>query len=872
MQFRKYFLFSALVASAAALSLCQALAAAAGAPIKILREGQAKYRVLDPAKLPPGTPTGLFAAEVAGNTFELFVRNLEAQALNIELGFVDTESTAAQQHTFSIAANGTPVDANLDVWFKAGGAFKPWVMKTAFTHAGGSLTLLFTGLDKPAFVSYARLTDAGGRELAVATAKDWEKSERLTLLDSRSRPFHEVKVGEVPFYNVDHSPVGCWSSFLYGMENSGGVQVCKQPGGEATLVPNQGVIIAVKNGATERLMPFAVKQPSLPAEAVIKDKEVARVLRACTDRWEIPLGVSWNHYTPVWTMRDWEKATDAEKRRFVLPATFMQYHIDNRGGKDETQLLFSLAQASERATGLKGFDGYVVAQDSTIAVKAGDAELLSADQAKRAFGVDGATSAFCVHVPPGTEKSVTFYVVQYQPGELPQLEMPPLKFMCAALFADVNDVLKTAESSLPAVVSRCEEVDKQVASCGQDAERKFLAGDTLHSYQYNTVLLATGKNEPIWAVIEGECAFTNTFDLTVDHVFYELAMHPWTVRNELDLFTKTFSYDDELSLPGQTQRFPGGLGFCHDMGTRVKFSTHEKGAAYPRLMTQEELQNWILCAALYWKTTGDNAWLERNQDIFRRALKSMQLRDDLDPAKRDGITTYTSSIGERAGEITTYDAMDASLQHPVNSLYITVKSFACYLMLKPVFLQLGDAVLAKESAAAVEYTKKGLLSHWDENRQVFPAIFEGKSPSVIIPAIEGLVYPYVMGLKQEVAPDGPNGELISRLKTHLKTILVPGVCLDAQTGAWNLSSTSSTTWTSKVYLNQFVAESILGLITPVTGQQADRAHYAYEVLGAPAVCWTDQIYTSSHLAYGCRHYPRGVTSALWWLWPAPMGR
>ena len=155
----------------------------------------------------------------------------------------------AEQHTFSLSANGTPLDANLDVWSKAGGAFKPWVMKTTFNHAGGSLALQFAGLDKPAFVSYARITDAAGKELASGVANDWEKAERLTLLDSRSRPFRKVKVGEVPFFNVDHSPVGVWSSFIYGMENSGGVQVCKQPGGEGTLVPHQGIIIAVKNGA-----------------------------------------------------------------------------------------------------------------------------------------------------------------------------------------------------------------------------------------------------------------------------------------------------------------------------------------------------------------------------------------------------------------------------------------------------------------------------------------------------------------------------------------------------------------------------------------------------------------------------------------------
>jgi hypothetical protein len=175
--------------------------------------------------------------------------------------------------------------------------------------------------------------------------------------------------------------------------------------------------------------------------------------------------------------------------------------------------------------------------------------------------------------------------------------------------------------------------------------------------------------------------------------------------------------------------------------------------------------------------------------------------------------------------------------------------------------------LAQEVQRAEAYTAKGILSHWDETRHFFPATFDGKSDSAIIPAIEGLAYPYAMGLTNDLSFDGPNAELMQNLKAHLNTILVPGVCLDAQTAAWNLSSTSSTTWLSKVYLNQFVAENILGFKTDATGHSADSAHFAYEVLGAPAVGWTDQIYTSSHVAYGCRHYPRGVTSALWWLWP-----
>ncbi len=380
--------------------------------IHIMREGDARFSSLDPKMLPPDTSPQLFQGVLSGNSFDIFVRDLPAQSVTIELGFVDTESKGAQERTFSVSANGTPLDANLDVRTKAGGSFKPWVMKTTYAHPGGALDIQFAGLSKPAFVSYARVIDANGKAIAFGTASDWKNGERIKLVDSRSRPFRHVKVGEVPFFNVDHSPVGTWSTFVYGMEESGGVQVCKWGGGKMTLIPDQGVIIAVKNGRTERVMPFACKQTSLSKTAIISDKEVTRKLGACTDDWTIPMGVSWTHYTPVWQMKDWGTASNEEKRRFVLPVTWMQYRIDNRSGKDETRLLFSLQQPAVRAKGWTGFDGYVVEPSSSIAVKTGDAELLTQEQVKQNFGIDGATSAFCVHVPAGTQKEVTFYIAQ----------------------------------------------------------------------------------------------------------------------------------------------------------------------------------------------------------------------------------------------------------------------------------------------------------------------------------------------------------------------------------------------------------------------------------------------------------------------------
>ena len=72
----------------------------------------------------------------------------------------------------------------------------------------------------------------------------------------------------------------------------------------------------------------------------------------------------------------------------------------------------------------------------------------------------------------------------------------------------------------------------------------------IRSY-YGSTQLLEADHEPIWIVNEGEYRMMNTFDLTVDQLFYEMKMNPWTVKNELDLFMDRYSYRD-------TVRFPGG--------------------------------------------------------------------------------------------------------------------------------------------------------------------------------------------------------------------------------------------------------------------------------------------------------------------------
>jgi len=822
--------------------------------------------LIRPVEFPP-EPAATYSKRIAGASFAVVADDVPAGGLTIDLWFLDSETTAPNQRVLAVFVNGQLIEPRFDLWLAAGGTAKLFQWSFAYSHTGGRLSVSLSGIGRDAILCAVRAR-RGEEILAFSTAATITRL-RETLRDARFRPFRPVHAGEAPFFNVDHSPTGAYATFIYGMEDSGGLQ--NAPGRRAMtgdLVPHDGVIVAAKSGGVIRVMPFSAQLGGLGSGAAyLRDDEVRHALGASTDHWEMPLGVKWTHYTPYWPLPEIETADAEAKRRFSLPATWMVFEFDNRRNQSPLQFLFSLKQRDSEFKQWNDFVGYKVEKDNAIAFRKGDAQPIDAAEARRRFGVEGATSALLVEVPPGQRRSVSVIVAHFLPGPLPEFDGEPLAYSYTAFFADIGEVIAAAARLESAAVAQANRMDQLLSQSGISGERQFLAAHALHSYQFNTILRQGERSHrPLWTVLEGEYGYANTFDLTIDHVFFELAMHPWTVRNELDTFLHYFSYVDELRYPGRQERFPGGIGFTHDMGSGLNLV--QRAQQYNASMTQEELQNWILAAGLYWHATSDDAWLGRNRNILERCLRSMQARDDVDPARRDGITSMLSVLGRRDHDITTYDAMDESLQQVNDSLYIAVKSFASYLALETMFRQLGGSELAAESRAAASRTAASILRHWDAANRYFPAIFDGRSQSRILPAVEGLIYPFEMGLRREIAPDGPYATLIARLKEHVDTVLAPEQCLDPKTGGWRLSSTSQTAWQSKVYLAQFIAENILRIRDARTHGAADIAHVAYQVLGAPAVGWSDQIRHTDGTAYGGRHYPRGVTSSLWWL-PVP---
>jgi hypothetical protein len=88
---------------------------------------------------------------------------------------------------------------------------------------------------------------------------------------------------------------------------------------------------------------------------------------------------------------------------------------------------------------------------------------------------------------------------------------------------------------------------------------------------------------------------------------------------------------------------------------------------------------------------------------------------------------------------------------------------------------------------------------------------------------------------------------------------------------------SPNTWQSKMYIAQYVAEHVLGLAGNNVNGTVDQIHATIQFQNAAFQEWSDQLDgTGADLFVGSTHYPRGVTSALWWLnatnnpgYPAP---
>lgn len=722
------------------------------------------------------------------------------------------------------------------------------------------------------------------------------------------------------FYNVQHSPIGAFASFTLGFKGKrGGLGI------ELGKPADQNIYVGLqsRDGEIYEALPFfegvadasarydvekalednaggdgqgqaalsaaASGQKKMrtggkyrPSGAVLlpfADGDISRTLGAGTDTWRAG-DMTFRIYSSVRSVPDPEKAEDEAMKAAIVPAVLAELTIDNREGGFERTAFFGYegndpynAMRRLEDTGEERFGG--VGQGSMTAIACRDEgtesvlgfsmqRILETDRPSNyAFGLGG-TGAVLMTVPAGERRTFRFAVCFYRGGTV--TTGIDAWYAYTRYFGGITAVADYALSRFTELRESCLSADRWIMESGLSADQSFMLAHAIHSYYGSTQMLdADGKT--LWIVNEGEYRMMNTLDLTADQLFFELIMNPWTVRNELELFAERYSYEDQAVFPGQKELHPGGLAFTHDVGVANVFS-RPGHSAYERAgldgcfsyMSHEELVNWLCCALVYLEQTGDKEFAGAVKPVISAGFASMLNRDHPEAEKRNGLMGLDAARTEGGTEITTYDSLDASLGQSRNNIYMAGKCWAVYVALEKWFRTEGMEELSTEAGVQADKCAASIAAALTADGYI-PAIIGENNDSRIIPAIEGLVFPLFTGCREALERDGRFAVYLEALHTHLKKVLVPGVCL-FEDGGWKLSSTSSNSWLSKIYLSQFIAREVMGLEWDGQGAAADAAHVDW--LLHPELsywCWSDQILAGNIV--GSKYYPRGVTAILW---------
>ena len=604
-------------------------------------------------------------------------------------------------------------------------------------------------------------------------------------------------------------PWGRYSTFAYGYKGANcglGTSSASIPYGSG----GGGVVMALSGSGGLQALPFVGSTANIASSATFfADANVQRTLTPCTDQWNVNNGaLTLTHYTPVWKMASLATASLADQERFFLPATWMVFTISNSSAASE-DFYFGLPVSATPASYAGGaYQGFSVGE-AALAVQTGSCDLLSGSALTAALNGMSAGFAFHLSVPAGQVKSLTVVVAYYRSAVTDSRTLA--HYYYTSLFSSMDSVVDAAFAGFADAQMRCQQLATAMAGANLNVFRQFLASDAMHSHLACTEAQLDASNNFAWRELEGAYNYINTFDLTVDHSFYDSLMYPWLLRNVLDTYSGAtngtgYSFTHPLyNVLTSTVVSPNGFGFHHDMGQGITSDPptqdptgYESGFSY---MGQEELQNWILSAGIYWSRSGDNAWLTNNTALLQTCLSSMLLRDDTNAATRDGITTYLNERGTTP-EITTYDGMDASLKSPRLNAMTTVKNWASYLALQAMFNQIGDTNDAATCSNMAPLTAQSIVTAWNTYGGTIgfiPAFLDGSNTNAILPVVEGLAYPAQMGLTNAVdRTGGPFAAMLQALSNHVAAVLVSGRCLDATSGGWKLTTGTGNTWQSKI--------------------------------------------------------------------------
>ncbi len=625
------------------------------------------------------------------------------------------------------------------------------------------------------------------------------------------------------------------------------------------------------------------------------DDEISRLTTPARDIWRCG-DLEFKIYTPSQSVPDMTLESEFMSidptitKDALIPAVFAELTLDNTAGASPRKAFFGYegndpynamrrvdiidTKNKDAADTAKANDINIkgVAQGGITGIFTDDAdvtcalafsadELLADDIADRLpFGL-GTTGLLVMTAKPYELRTWRFAVCFYRAGVVTTgIETV---YMYTRHFKNIEDVAGYALKNFERYRAEAAHFDAMVMERGLSVERQFLLSQAIKSYYGSTQLLFDPiAAKPLWIVNEGAYRMLNTLDLAVDQLFFEMLKNPWTVRSVLDQYADSYSYADEVK-NGVGEKFPGGISFTHDMGVANVFSAPGRSAyelcgrsGCYSYMAQEQLVNWILCAGVYWEGSRDDGWLSSRRETIEACLASMLNRDGAGVDARDGVMDLDSCETGGGAEITTYDNVDTALGRARRSSYLAVKCWAAYLALSKMFDALGSAGLADTAANQAQRCADTIMRYRRADGTI-PALLEDGDAAITLSIAEGLVYPVVMGLFEDMALAERYCVFVSAIKKHFEVALANGCKFES--GAWKMSKTSDNSWLSKTFLCQFIAEKIFKRPPDAA---ADKAHASWLLDPNNALqAFSDQM--AAGKICGSAYYPRGVTSILW---------
>lgn len=691
------------------------------------------------------------------------------------------------------------------------------------------------------------------------------------------------------FFNSHHSPIGAFSSFTLGMNGMrGGL------GMELTGPANQNVYIGLESRDKNsfELLPFFEQAENIRNRFVSEinrdndesdsqislfdTSKIERTFSLCSDTWKAG-DLTFTIHTPILPIPDPQNGgSEPELKQAIVPAVFAELTIDN-SNVDTCRKAVLGFQGNDRQSSMRRIDDTTnnkitgIGQGRYCSICSSDTDIVSG----LAFTIDeilypkqpenmlfglGTVGGLIMTAKPRTIRTWKFAVCFYKGGIV--TAGIDTSYYYTKYYKNIEEVAQYSLENFDFYKEKSLETNRKIEKAALSHERNFMFSYAVKSYYGNTQLMCK-DGEPVWLVNEGEYRMINTFDLTVDHLFFELTTNPWTIRNALDIYTEKYCYYDSVHAPDSAELHKGGIAFTHDIGvantfSRPQYSVYElpNHTGCFSYMSQEQLTNWILCGAVYYFNTSDTKWLQKQSSIFKDCFESMLNRDHFDPSQRDGVMDFDSSRTGSGSEITTYDNVDRALGQAHRNTYLAVKCWASYVALNKIFLELNDTALAKQAQESASLCEKTIFESVNADGTI-PGILESGNKSVTLSVVEGLIYAWKID-KTLVSLNGPYAKLTNALKRHCEAVLLSGACLFEDSG-WRLSSTSDNSWISKIILCQFIIEEILGI---KTDHNADKVHMGWLLNPQNSYyAWCDQM--AKGLVCGSRYYPRGVTSVLW---------